>query len=69
MSSAALRLAWRCGMDCKRVDGSGEFLRENLVDHPMAVDAAAAFKTPGHYVDPEMRFALGPVPCVAGVKM
>ena len=56
-------------MDGKRVDGPGEFLRENLVDHPVTLDPAAPLEAPGNDIDPEMRLAAGPVPCVPGVKM
>lgn len=69
ISLAALRLARRARMDGKRVDGSGELVGENLIDHTVAVDPAASGEVPGHNVNPEVGLAAGPVSCVARVQM
>ena len=69
ISLAALRLARRARMHGKRVDGSGEFVGKNLIDHSVAVDPAAALEVPRNNVNPEVRLAAGPVPGVARVQV
>ena len=55
--------------DRQRVDAARQFLREQRIDHAVAIDPALPFERPRHDINPEMRFAAWPMAGVPFVKM
>ena len=56
-------------MDGQGMHRSGQFLGENLVHQPVAVDSAFAFEPIRHNIDTKVGFTLRPVPRMPGMKM
>jgi hypothetical protein len=59
---------------CVRLDGKGvnairQILRQHRIYHAMAFDPALSFERIRYDIDPEMRFAAGPVAGVAFMQM
>jgi len=59
----------RVNLERERVDAAGEFLRQRLMNHAVALDAALSIEGRRHDIDSEMRFAAGAMSGVARVQM
>ena len=60
---------WAVDLKRERVDASGQFRRQQLINHAMALDPALSFEGGRHDIDPEMRLAARSVAGMAFMKM
>ena len=65
----ARRLAGRAGMDGKRMDRAGQFVRKHFVYQAVAVDPAFALESVRHNKNTKVGFTFRPVPYMAGMQM